>query len=840
MLRGLLLCLTLCSCLGALSQPKTLPAVRTGAAIHIDGQLDEEAWKSAPVASDFIQNFPSFGQPASVATEVRILYDNNAVYIGAILKDDPKQIRRQLTARDGEGRQDVDYFSVFFDTYNDLQNGFQFLVTSTNVQSDARLSPSFGAGFGEFGDKTWDAVWQSSTALRPDGWSVEMRIPYISLRFAKKDVQTWGLQFLRFTRRNNESSYWNRVDPNTNGFLNQAGKWEGLAQVQPPLRLSLSPYLSTGIRVNPANSRAGTEWLRNGGMDVKYGVNESFTLDATLIPDFGQVVSDNVVNNLSPFEVRFQENRPFFTEGTELFNKAGLFYSRRIGAVPTYYYDVEALVNGSTQYEVIRNPTVTQLINGIKFSGRTRKKLGIGFFNALTAPMEAKLRQKATGLDTTIQTEPLTNYNILVLDQALSNRSSLTFTNTNVLRKGEDRDANVSSLDWSLFTKGNGFRLQGTARYSAIFGYTPYFGEEINLVEDTITRNGQLYVKPHRGFNGTLRLGKVSGIWQYYAGANLTSNTYDPNDLGYLQTANVVNYMAGISYNQFPATGLFVQYRYAFDAKYNWLYRPYRFSEAELSASAFFYLRNFWDVTLGISSYPGTQHDYFELRTPGKFLTRPAEITFRINGSSDSRRRLFINYGASYAPRAKGDNDYNSLELGARYRFSNRFLLSLNLSRQYENNQIGYAFRRELNGEPIIGYRDFTETVGTLSGNYNFTARLNLTLRARHYWNRLQYNSFYNVDADGKHTPRAFIANRDLNYNAFNLDAFLTWDFRPGSRVILGWKNWLGNNYAVDRQQYHDYLSNLGQQFGASHGNEVTLKLIYFLDYNQLVKRKPG
>ena len=160
-----------------------------------------------------------------------------AIYIGAYLYDDPSLIRKQITARDGEQQKDVDYFSVFFDTYNDHQNGFQFLVTSANVQTDARLGPNLGGDFGEYGDKTWDAVWESKVQMKADGWVVEMRIPYISLRFAKKDMQNWGIQFLRFIRRNNESSFWNPVDPNVNGFVNQFGIYNGLKDIQPPLRL---------------------------------------------------------------------------------------------------------------------------------------------------------------------------------------------------------------------------------------------------------------------------------------------------------------------------------------------------------------------------------------------------------------------------------------------------------------------------------------------------------------------------------------------------------------------------------------------------------------------------
>ena len=140
---------------------------------------------------------------------------------------------------------DVDYFSIFLDTYNDNQNGFQFLVTSANVQSDARLGPNLGDNFGTYGDKTWDAVWDSKVQVQKDGWTVEIKIPYISLRFGKKAEQDWGIQFLRLLRRTNESCFWNKVDPGINGFVNQFGKYLGLKNIEPPLRLSFSPYIST-------------------------------------------------------------------------------------------------------------------------------------------------------------------------------------------------------------------------------------------------------------------------------------------------------------------------------------------------------------------------------------------------------------------------------------------------------------------------------------------------------------------------------------------------------------------------------------------------------------------
>lgn len=830
MLRGLFLMGALFWVHTLLAQ-KTLTAVKTAATPVIDGKLDDPIWQSAPLAADFTQTFPSFGVPSNTRTEARILYDDNAVYIGVHLYDDPSLIRKQLTARDGEQRQDVDYFSVFFDTYNDQQNGFQFLVTTANVQSDTKLNANASYGFGEFGDRTWDAVWQSQVKLTNDGWVVEMRIPYISLRFAKKDVQTWGLQFLRFTRRNNETAYWNPVNPNENGYIQQFGKYTPLENIQPPLRLSFSPYLTTGVRYNPEGSINNREWLRNGGMDVKYGINESFTLDATLIPDFGQVISDNLVNNLSPFEIRFQENRPFFTEGTELFNKAGLFYSRRIGAIPGGYYDVMGLEGA--EYSLVKNPSVTQLYNAIKFSGRTKNKLGIGVFNAVTAPMNATLQNNFTKQDTLVETEPLTNYNIVVLDQALRGRSSVTFTNASVIRNGAARDANVSAFDWSLYSKDNNYRLRGTARYSKIFGYTTYNGN-INLADDTVRMNGKLLVKPYDGFNTTLQFGKVSGKVQYNLNANVESNDYDPNDLGYNQAPNDVSVNANISYNQLTATENFINYSYSLNANHRSMYKPFAYSSFEVWASAFWWFKNFWDVRINLGAQPSAQHDYFELRTPNRFLTRPGFQYISLNGSTDSRKKLYVSFDAGYNHANIENGHYTYFGGGVRYRFSDKFLLSLNVARQEEKNQIGYAFLRETNGEPIIGYRRNMDVTSVLSGIYNFTSRLNVTLRTRHYWNRVTYKSFFNVASDGSHIQRSFIAGQDENYNLFNVDAFLTWDFRLGSRIIVGYKNWIGDPYAV--MTPNNYFRNLKGIFNTSHGNELTVKLIYFLDYNQLRK----
>lgn len=796
------------------AQQKSFQAKKVTSAPKIDGELNDAIWADAPVIDNFIQNFPNFGQPASQKTDVKIIYDNSAIYIGAYLHDDPTLMRKQVTARDGESQSDVDYFSVYFDTYNDHQNGFQFLVTTANVQTDARLSPSSGDPFGGYGDKTWDAVWESKVSMKPDGWVIEMRIPYSSLRFAKKDLQDWGIQFQRFFRRNNEASFWNPVDPKENGFVNQFGLMKGLTNINPPLRLSFSPYVTTGYRSTPHATGNTHEWLRNGGMDVKWGINESFTVDATLIPDFGQVVSDDEVNNLTPYEVKFSENRPFFTEGTELFNKAGLFYSRRVGATPSGYNKVSNFVDANPAWEIVKNPSVTQLINATKFSGRNEKKLGIGIFNAIAAPMDATIRNKTTGKDSSIRTSVLTNYNIIVLDQALKGRSYVTFTNTSVLRNGTDRDANVSAFDVALYDKKNLHVFKSTVRYSKIWG-----------------------LSPSDGYNTTLTYGKVSGDWQYNLSGDVKSKKYNPNDLGILFTSNQITYKGSLSYGKPEPTGIFNTYNYSISPRLVYMYKPNAYNKFDITGSAFWFFKNFWDARINVNITPGWENNYFELRSGDKYLRFPANYVFMLDGSSDSRKKLFLSYSGVYAVSPKFNNKAKSWGLGARYRFNNKFSLELETNSSFEKNQLGFAFIRESNGDPIVGFRDNRDFTTVLSGNYNFTSRMNLTLRARHYWNKVNYISLHDVDNNGNLLSRPFIAGMDENVNIFNVDGFLTWDFRLGSRLIIGYKNWLGGEEFASISGRNTYFKNLNEIFKLKHGNEITVRFIYYLDYNQLRRK---
>ena len=230
------------------AQPKKIGALKINTAIKIDGALDELIWAQSDSAINFIQISPQLGAAASNNSRVSILYDDQAIYVGAFLYNKPQNIRKQLTARDGEQRKDVDYFAVFFDTYNDDQNAVQFLVTTRNVQSDARLLPNLSSQFGPPSDYSWDAVWESKVQMHQNGWSIEMKIPYAALRFSKKEIQDWGVNFERYDRGSNENAYWNKIDPNQNGYVNQFGDMNGTSKYRTTTKVVITALCVCGIK----------------------------------------------------------------------------------------------------------------------------------------------------------------------------------------------------------------------------------------------------------------------------------------------------------------------------------------------------------------------------------------------------------------------------------------------------------------------------------------------------------------------------------------------------------------------------------------------------------------
>ncbi|MCK5775666.1 MAG: carbohydrate binding family 9 domain-containing protein, partial [Bacteroidales bacterium] len=318
---------------------KTISTNRVDLPPTIDGILDEASWQNTTPASNFIMLNPGDGTPEreNQKSLVYILYDNSAIYIGAqMLDNEPDKILKELGQRDDDDK-NADLFIFSINPYNDGQQVFNFMVTAAGVQIDTKYADGDE-------DSNWNAVWDSEVKIDDKGWVVEMKIPYSELRFPEQEEQVWGLNILRKIKRTNEEYTWNYIDKKVGEYTQHYGELHGIKNIKPPVRLSFMPYVS-GIA---ENYDSNSNFRYNGGMDLKYGINESFTLDMTLIPDFSQTAYDEEVLNLSPFEIRYDENRQFFTEGTEMFSKGGLFYSRRIGGVPTKYYEVEDIPYADT------------------------------------------------------------------------------------------------------------------------------------------------------------------------------------------------------------------------------------------------------------------------------------------------------------------------------------------------------------------------------------------------------------------------------------------------------------------------------------------------------------
>ncbi len=330
---------------------KSMSANSVESTPKIDGYFDDDFWKEQTFESyQFVRFLPNNGTLSNQQTAVKIAYNDFGIYIAAKLYDDSKEgVKKELGIRDDDSR-NTDQFGILFDTYQKGQNAFYFKVSAAGVQTDILTSRNSQ-------DYNWDAVWRSAVQITTEGWQVEIEIPYAAIRFAQADEQEWNINIMRKIQRLNETAYWSYVDNSIDGLINQSGTLTGLYNLKPPLRLSLSPYITGYI------NKAGDESNLTGtiGADLKYGINESFTLDMTLIPDFGQVVSDNLIYNLGPFEVYYSENRPFFTEGIELFNRGNVFYSRRVG-------QSFGELNIEDQDTVVSAPNSAPLINATKLT----------------------------------------------------------------------------------------------------------------------------------------------------------------------------------------------------------------------------------------------------------------------------------------------------------------------------------------------------------------------------------------------------------------------------------------------------------------------------------------
>ena len=776
------------------SQKKTLQAKSITENITIDGKVNEKVWETASVASDFIMFEPDNGKPISndKKTEVKVLYDNNAIYISALLYDnEPLKIQKEITNRDVFGVSD--HFSVYINGFNDGQQDFRFFVSAAGVQMDC-------LAIEDSEDFTWDAIWDSEVTLTEFGWVVEMKIPYAALRFSKADKQTWGLNFMREIKRDVQKYTWNKIDTKIGAVIPQAGILQGIESIQTPTRLFLIPYSSAYYQ----QSDIGSDTTLKAGLDIKYGINDSFTLDAILVPDFGQTKFDNAILNLEPFEQQLEENRPFFTEGTDLFSKGNLFYSRRIGGAPS----TEPAT--ASNEEITNYPSTVDLLNAVKISGRTEKGLGIGFLNAVTEKTKATILNNDTGEVRKEVIEPLTNYNMLVLDQRFNQNSSVTFVNANTTRNGSFRDANVSGLLFDLNTKKNTYNLYGDFKYSTI-----------NTIED------------YDGYKAELNFRKTSGKYRYLFSGKYISENYDVNDLGIIFFTNYHNAYASGSYRIVNPTKTFNTFRVNqfinLEIENNTGKLQTGAIGTEIKATT---LKNdYFEFVL--EATPFKTFDFYEPREYGRYVFIPEKIFTAINFTSNENNAFSIIIQPSFTKYNEDGRENYGLYLGPKYRFNDRLSIAFAMDYINQSNYRGWVDSNETG--VIFAERNREIFQNDLTGKYSLNNKMTINLTARYYWSYSKNHEFFTLQNNGYLTPNStYTQNKDRNFNSWNFDLSYSWWFAPGSEISI-----LYRNYGLERADVveKDLSKNIKSIFNSDLTNVFSISIRYFIDYNA-VKNK--
>jgi hypothetical protein len=566
------------------------------------------------------------------------------------------------------------------------------------------------------------------------------------------------------------------------------------------------PYSSFYVNANAQQKTYGT---LKGGLDLKYGINDAFTLDMILIPDFGQTKYDDQILNLGPFEQQFNENRPFFTEGTDLFSKGNLVYSRRIGGVPTYK------LNENESFT--ETPNIS-LINAFKISGRTKDGLGIGILNAVTEKTPTTIFNNDSG-EIRNEIEPLANYSVLVLDQRFRKNSSVAFVNTNVTRNGSFRDGNVTALVWDLNTKKNTYNLAGDFKYSYI-----------NSVEDK------------KGINSQLNFSETSGKYRYGFGANMTTKDFDNNDLGINFETNYYSLYGNTSYRILNPT----KYFNSFNAYLN-VYSQFQKETGKIQASNVNFEINSKNKKnhffgIGIDANPLETFDYYEPRTADRYVIKPTKIGGYLYLSTNYNNSFAIDVNPSYAFFDESGRNSYGFSIGPRYRFNDKLSLNYNFNFFRQNNNKGYidSINDDMNSATpntiVFANRNVITYSNTLSGKYSLNSQMTFNISLRQYWSYAENKNTLSLEQNGRLADfTGYTTNKNSSFYSWNADLSYSWWFAPGSQVSVLYRNNAGAFERDINKEFTDNVTNLLNNDALSHVFSISVR--YFIDYNQ-VKNK--
>ena len=813
-----------------------LRAVHSQEEIRLDGRLDEAAWQAAPVADGFLQRDPEQGQPASEPTELRLLFDDHALYVGVRLRDRaPALISRQLSRRDTVP--EADSFALYLDPQHDHRNGVVLEVSAAGVQRDAALYDD------NFEDVTWDAVWESAVSRDESGWTLELRLPFSQLRFPSVVGHSWGVNARRVVHRKNESSWLELVPKNESGLVSRMAHLEGIAEIHPGRHLELLPYASAQAEyIEPAGSgdpwNDGSSYSGGAGLDLEYGLGTGMTLVGAFNPDFGQVEVDPAVVNLTAFETFFEEKRPFFTEGSQVFLRFGrsgasdyttyfypeplLFYSRRIGRAP----------QGLAAGPFVDAPASTTILGAAKLVGRSHG-WNLGVLEALTGREHARIADGSERRE--LEIEPLTNYFVLRGQRDLGSRAAIGFIGT-----ATQRDLGAVNLEAQLPQQAylGGFDghvfLDGRRDWVVSGGLS---GSTVSGSETAVLRlqraSQRYYQRPDAphvavdpaatslsGWSGRLGLNKNSGNVTFNAGLWGISPGFEPNDLGFATQTDRGGAHGQVLFRKLTPDR-FTRSRQVAIAKW-WTFNYGSESQGDgvqIASSAL--LRSYWKLDLTLGKSWNTWDD--KLTRGGPTAIRPGIETLGLGVTSDVRRRLwttlsFVAQNREFGSRSRqllatlNYRPFTALTLQA-----TPYWLDVKTVAQYlqtvldptasatygsryvfgglEQREVSIPLRLSLALSPKLSLQLYTQALLS-AGDYPQIKEL----AAPRTYDFPAYGRdvgtivrdpelpFYTIDPDAGGEARPFrIAVPDFNFKSLRVNAVLRYEFRPGSAAYLVW-----------------------------------------------------
>jgi hypothetical protein len=805
----------------------------------IDGKLNDACWQTGEWAGNFTQLLPKEGAKPTHDTQINLLYDDKNIYVAIRCFDtEPSKISRKL------GRRDElygDITGINFDSYHDHRTGFEFSVTSAGQKIDLILFNPMAW------DMNWNAVWYVKTGIEDSAWVAEYEIPLSQLRYSSDKEQVWGMHVWRWIDRLSEESDWEVQSMSGPGMLYAFGELKGIKDLPKSRRIEIMPYsvgkLKTFEKVsgNPFADR-GREWLGNVGLDAKIGLTSNFTADLTVNPDFGQVESDRSVMNLTAFETLYEEKRPFFLEGLNIFKfemgDANLFYTRRIGHTPEYKPN-------EADYQHMSYPDNTSILSAVKVSGKTSDGLAVGIMQSLTASENAQLY--SGGKTSDLRVEPLTSFTVGRIQQDYKEGNSTLggiFTATNRFindqyLEGMNRNAYTGGIDFLTQWKEKKYFLDAKVIGSTISGSA----EAIRNLQYSSARYFQrpdakhVEINPTRtnlsGHGGRIKIGKGTGLFRFSEEVNWKSPGLELNDVGFMQMADQLEQETEISYFVNKPVSIFRTYSLGLHQSNRWNYNMDYENSGIFFISKFEFL-NRWGIA------PSMQYGSDWLNTRilrgGQAVLIPSIFRWNLMANTDMSKKFFVNLTARSEKTGENHFNSNSYEAMATVIPFNplRLSFSLNYSKNLDNLQYVDTKVVVNDNKYLLAHLDQKTLGATFRLDYFLTPEISLQYYGSPFASVGKYSQFKEItDARAKEYTDRFkilnpmlignqyifgsygVQNPDFTFNQFRSNLVFRWEYKPGSQFFLvwgnertGWKNDANSKVGNAITQLKDVTSN--------------------------------